>query len=217
MDPNQIPDFDLTLEYLQFQYEKKEEEEERKARITRKNKSQRKKKEKERTPNHLFVWEAIGYCASENKQYPEWVRKYLTNVSFKLLAIRSPGGRAAELIKDALGFEDATVFNRHITTKEKQQVFLKVEREIGKRGEGQIRQIFSDVATEFQRLVETRGKDRYDEATIQKIYNEMKKLSEKDIAEDTKLWKEHMDKLRLAKTGNDTPQSGVSLTTKKHP
>jgi hypothetical protein len=112
MDPNQIPDFDLTLEYLQFQYEKEEDEEEKKARITRKNKSQRQRKEKKRKPNPLFVWEAISHCISEKKQFPEWVQEYLANVSSELLAIRNPGNRAAELIKDALGFEDATIFNR---------------------------------------------------------------------------------------------------------
>lgn len=193
MDPKDIPDFDLLLEYLQFQYEMEEDNEEKRKRISRKSKSQRKKRERKKKPNPLFVWEAISHCLSERKEFPEWVKAYLMRVSLNLLAIRNPGNRAADIIKDTLEFVDGTVFNRYVKAEENQQIYRKVEYEIKMQGEDNLPQIYADVATDFQRLLTTRRKDHYDETTIRKIYAEMKMLSERDVAEDAKLWKEDED------------------------
>ncbi|MGO8942112.1 MAG: hypothetical protein ACLQJ7_00350 [Syntrophobacteraceae bacterium] len=193
MNLAEIPDFNTTLEYLQFQYEREEDEEEIKKRQTRKSRDQRKKKTKKQKRNPLFVWEAIKYCISEKVRLPEWVEKYLESVSDELLAIKNPGNRAADIIKDALGFE-GWVFDRHIKAEEKRQIFLLIEKERRKAGEtDDILEIFADVAKKFQRLLTTRGKERYSDETIRKIYYEMKHLHDQDMNEDRALWREYID------------------------
>ena len=194
MDPNQIPNSDLTLQYLQFQYEREEDEKEKKDRMARKSKTPWKIKEKIRKPNPLLVWEAIGYCLGAKKDFPDWVCEYLKNVSNGLLSIRNPGNRAADMIKDALGFEDGTAFNSYITVEEKRQIFLRVEEKIRNRGgTASISEIFAEVAENFQRFVPTRGKNRYSEETIKKFYYEMERIQDGDLSEDRALWGERFD------------------------
>ncbi|MEN6439161.1 MAG: hypothetical protein ABFD97_11325 [Syntrophobacter sp.] len=182
MDTNQIPDVDLMLEYLQFLYRWEEDAKQKKDSVIRKSKTPWKIKEKSRKPNPLLIWEAINYCILEKKEFPDWVGEYLRNVSNVLLNIRNPGNRAAEMIKDALEFEDGTDFNRYIRAEEKRQIFIRVEEEIQKReGTDPTNEIFAQVAETFQRFMPSRGKNRYSEETIKKFYYEIKHIQSEDM------------------------------------
>lgn len=181
-------DFDLALEYLKLQREKEEEEKKQKDITRSKTKAQWNVIEKKRDPNPLVIWEAVNYCVSENKDFPGWVRNYLQKVARELLSIRDPGSRAANLIKDALGFQDGTTFNRHVQAEEKLQIFHRVEEDIRKRGgTDSIDEIFAEVAKTFKRFAPARGKYHYASETIKKFYYEIKQVQEGDSRGDRAL------------------------------
>ena len=65
----------------------------------------------EETQNPLYVWSAIEFLKADGREYPNWIKKYLTETAIKLLKIQKPDKDAPFLIKDALGIDNAHNFS----------------------------------------------------------------------------------------------------------
>ena len=53
----------------------------------------------QKSENPLYIWEALSYCLATGKNLPEWIHKYLSEISKKLLDIDSTDGKTAETIR----------------------------------------------------------------------------------------------------------------------
>jgi hypothetical protein len=126
------------------------------------------------TQNALCAWEAIRVLKESCKEYPDWVKNYLSNVAENILGISEPGKEAAALIKRALGLHSAKAFADFHYSWQKDQGYDRGIQERKRRKHGEKGSIYADVGKEFN----------VSEDTIKKWFLEVKKWRD-NIVSDT--------------------------------
>jgi hypothetical protein len=125
------------------------------------------------TKNPLYVWQAIKFLRDNCKEYPDWVKNYLSNVAENIVNIRKPGKEAPAMIKRAIGLDNAKKFADFHYSWQKDEAYDRVIQERGKRAHGNKVYIYHDVGLEF----------KVSEDTIKKWYLEVKKWRDSIVAE----------------------------------
>lgn len=143
-----------------------------------------------KTGNPIWAWEAILEMCNYHSVYspeapecsrmdppifPDWIIRYLEQTALKLLSIDSPGDKARDKIKQALGFANASVFSKRKrdTSDLRFDILVEVYKERKKRRWGEKGDdIFQSVAERINK--------KYNIAlaatTIKKLYNDYNKL-----------------------------------------
>ncbi len=128
----------------------------------------------EETENPLYVWRAIQCCKDYEREYPDWVKEYLSNVADEILNIENPGKDAPALLKSALGIYSARDFSEFHNSWKKYEAFDRVVEERRKRSRGnKDYSLYYDVGKEFGVSAET----------IKRWYQEIKKWRDEMLEE----------------------------------
>jgi hypothetical protein len=124
----------------------------------------------EETQNPLYVWRAIEFLKDDGREYPNWIKKYLTETASNLLDIKEPNKNAPSLIKKALGIDDARAFSKLHYSWQKDYAYDLVIEERERRDKGKSK-IYADICKKFN----------VSEETIRKWCDEVEKWREKII------------------------------------